>query len=156
MAAIPFPGGQLFQVHGSKFKLHPVCHLGQASVLCITHGVFFFGIRKDTLNGFLPSLVKLLVFWRVAGVVRQVLVILPDMSLYGLYAILGMCAKRSGGTICADFGITFVFPVAVSVYSGVVKNPVFRANDTVVKRIIDILPPLMAALHRLRALVGCG
>ena len=42
---LPLPIGQFFQIHGSKFKLHPVCHLGQASVLCITHRVlylFFF------------------------------------------------------------------------------------------------------------------
>ena len=28
----PFPCGQFFQVHGNKLKLHPVRHLGQASV----------------------------------------------------------------------------------------------------------------------------
>ena len=57
----PFPCGQFFQVHGNKLKLHPVRHLGQASVLRITHRVFFFGIRKDTFNGLFPLLVKILV-----------------------------------------------------------------------------------------------
>lgn len=38
---LPLPIGQFFQIHGSKFKLHPVCHLGQASVLCITHRVLY-------------------------------------------------------------------------------------------------------------------
>ena len=33
---LPLPSGQLFQIHGSKLKLHPVRHLGQASVLCIS------------------------------------------------------------------------------------------------------------------------
>ena len=32
----PLPFRQLFQIHGSKFKLHPVSHLGEASVLGIT------------------------------------------------------------------------------------------------------------------------
>ena len=38
---LPLPIGQFFQIHGSKFKLHPICHLGQASVLCITHRVLY-------------------------------------------------------------------------------------------------------------------
>ena len=58
---IPFPCCQLFQVHGSKLKLHPVCHLGQASVLRITHRVFLFGVRKDPFNGLFTFPVKLLV-----------------------------------------------------------------------------------------------
>ena len=41
----PFPCGQLFQVHGNKLKLHPVRHLSQASVLRITHRVFFLIYR---------------------------------------------------------------------------------------------------------------
>ena len=58
---LPLPGGQLFQIHGSKLKLHPVRHLGQASVLRITHSVFFFGVCKDAFNGLFPLLVKILV-----------------------------------------------------------------------------------------------
>ena len=53
----PQPSGQLFQIHGSKFKLDPVCNLGQASVLSIAHGVFFLGVGKDSFNGFFPLLV---------------------------------------------------------------------------------------------------
>ena len=58
---LPLPGGQLFQIHGSKLKLHPVRHLGQASVLCITHSVLFFSICKDTFNGLFPLPLKALV-----------------------------------------------------------------------------------------------
>ena len=86
---LPFPSSQLFQIHGSKFKLHPVCHLSQASVLCIAHCVFFLGVRKDALNCFFSPLVKLLVFGRIAGVICQIFIALPDMPLYGLYARLG-------------------------------------------------------------------
>ena len=91
----------------------------------------------------------------IAGVVRQVLVILPDMPLYGFYAVLGMRAKLSGGTIRTNSGVTLVFPVAVPVCGGIFQDLVFRANHTVIEFIIDILPPLVAALHRLRALVSC-
>ena len=55
---LPLPGCQLFQIHGSKLKLHPVRHLGQASVLRITHSVLFFSICKDTFNGLFPLPVK--------------------------------------------------------------------------------------------------
>ena len=61
----PFPCGQFFQVHGSKLKLHPVRHLSQASVLRITHRVFFLGVREDPLNGFLSALVELRVRRRI-------------------------------------------------------------------------------------------
>lgn len=57
----PQPICKLFQIHGSKFKLHPVRNLGQASVLCITHSVFFFGVCKDAFNGLFPLPVKALV-----------------------------------------------------------------------------------------------
>ena len=52
----------VFEVHGSKFKLDPVGNLGQASVLRITHGVFFLGVGKDPFNGLFPPLVEFLVF----------------------------------------------------------------------------------------------
>ena len=80
----------------------------------------------------------------------------PDMPLYGFYAVFGVGASLSGGTICANLGIAFVFPVAVPVRGAVVQNLVFRADHTVIEFVIDILPPLVAALHRLRPLVRCG
>ena len=116
---LPLPGGQLFQIHGCKLKLHPVRYLGQASVLCITHSVFFFGVCKDAFNGLFPLLVKILVLRCIAGIVCQLFVILPDMPLYGFYAVFGVGAKLSGGTICANLGIAFVFPVAVPVCGGI-------------------------------------
>ena len=61
MSGVPFPGGQFFQIHGSKLKLHPVRYLGQASVLRITHSVFFFGVCKDAFNRLFTPPVKALV-----------------------------------------------------------------------------------------------
>ena len=86
----PFPCGQFFQVHGSKLKLHPVCDLGQASVLRITHRVFFLGVREDPFNGLFAPLVKLPVLRRISGIVRQFLIVLPDMPLHRFDTVPGM------------------------------------------------------------------
>ena len=43
---------QLFEVHGSKLKRDPLCNAGQASMVGITHGVFFLRIGKDTMQLF--------------------------------------------------------------------------------------------------------
>ena len=122
---IPFPPRQFFEVHGSKFKLHPVCHLSQASVLCITHGVFFFRIRKVPFNRFFAFLVKLLVLRRISGII-------PDMTLYRLYAILGMGTELSGRAIGADLWVALVFPVSIPVGGAVFQSLVFGANDAAV------------------------
>ena len=135
---IPFPSCQFFEVHGSKFKLHPVCHLGQASVLCITHGVFFFRVRKGPFNRFFAFLVKVLVLGRIAGVVRQFLIFFPDMALYRLYTILGMGTELSGRAIGADLWVTLVFPVSIPVGGAVFQDLVFGTDDAVIELIIDI------------------
>ena len=116
---LPLPGGQLFQIHGSKLKLHPVRYLGQASVLCITHSVFFFGICKDTFNRLFTPPVKALVLRCIAGVICQLFVMFPDMPLYGFYAVFGVGAKLSCRTLGTKPCITFVFPVAVPVCGGI-------------------------------------
>ena len=74
-----FPSGQLFEVHGNKFKPHPVGNLGQTTVISIPHGMLFFRIRKDPFNGFFAFGVKVLVFRGVSGVIGQFLVVFPDM-----------------------------------------------------------------------------
>ena len=114
---LPLPGCQLFQIHGSKLKLHPVRYLGQASVLRITHSVLFFGVCKDAFNRLFTPPVKALVLRCITGIVCQLFVILPDMPLYGFHVVFGVGAKLSGGTICANLGIAFVFPVRIW-YSG--------------------------------------
>jgi hypothetical protein len=76
MGVSPFPLGQLFEVHGSKLKPDPVGNLGQASVLCIPHGIRFFGIGKDPFDVLLAPLVQVPILRCVAGVVSQFLIIL--------------------------------------------------------------------------------
>ena len=116
---VPPPCCQLFQVHGSKLKLHPVCHLCEASVLCITHCVFFFCICKNTFNRLFAFSVKLLARWRISGVICQFLIVLPDMPLHCFDTVLGMGTQFSGRAVGAFLRIALVFPVSVSVCSAV-------------------------------------
>ena len=74
-----FPLCQLFEVHGSKLKPHPVGNLGQTSIMRITHPMLFFGVGKNTLNGFFAPCVKIPVFRSVSGIVGQLLIVFPDV-----------------------------------------------------------------------------
>ena len=156
MGVPPLPYSQLFEVHGSELKPDPVGNLGQASVLCIPHGMLLFGVRKDPFDGLLAPLVQLLIFRRIPDVVRQLLVALPDMPLYRFHTIFGMGAQRPCRTARAYLRIALVFPVSVPVGRAVFQWLILRAEDAVVVFVIHILPPLVPALHRLRALVGRG
>ena len=147
----PFPYGQLFQVHGSKLKLHPVCDLSQASVLRITHRVFFLSISKDPLNSLFAPLVKLPVLRRISGIVRQFLIVLPDMPLHRFDTVPGMRTPFSGRTGGADIRIALVFPISITVRRAIFQGLVFGTYHAVVEFIIDILPPLVSILHGLRA-----
>lgn len=57
--SVPAPYCQLFEIHGGIFKPHPVRCPGQTSMVCITHRVFLFRIRKDTFDRFLAHGIKL-------------------------------------------------------------------------------------------------
>ena len=146
-----FHVANFFQVHGSKLKLHPVRHLSQASVLRITHRVFFLGVREDPLNGFLSALVELRVHRRISGIVRQFLIVLPDMPLHRFDTVLGMRTPFSGRTGRTDIRIALVFPISITVRRAIFQGLVFGTYHAVVEFIIDILPPLVSILHGLRA-----
>ena len=81
------PSCQLFEVHGSKLKPHPIGNLGQATVICVTHSMLFFRIGKNPFNGFFTFGVKVLVFRGIPGIVGQLLIVLPDMAQDRLYAV---------------------------------------------------------------------
>ena len=98
------PPGQFFEIHGSKFKLHPVGYLGQASALGITHGVFLFCVGKDPFNGLLLPQVQFLVFGYVTDIVCQLFIVFPDMPLHHFDTIPGMGAQVAGGTPAQIFG----------------------------------------------------
>ena len=156
MGILPLPICKLFQIHGSKSKLHPVGDLSQACVSGITHPVFLFGIRKNTLNGFFPCLVHPPVDRSVPGIVSHILIFLPDMTSNRLNAIFVRCAKMSGGTVGTNLWVALVFPVSIPVGGAVVQHLVFRADDAVKMLVIYIRVPGMTALHGLWTLVSCG
>ena len=151
---LPLPNCELFQVHGSKFKPHPIRYLGQACVSCVSHAMLFLGIRKDPFNGFLAHLVVSPVPLRIAELLCHIHIRLPDVLRYCLNEVLIPGTQRPGGTVRTDLWITFILPVAVMVGCGVFQYLVFRADDTVIVFIIHILPPFMSALHGLRPCVG--
>ena len=49
----------------------------------------FPGVGKDPFNGLFPPLAEFLVLGRIAGIVGQLPIVLPDMPPHGLYAVLG-------------------------------------------------------------------
>ena len=67
----PLPNCELFQVHGNKFKPHPIRYLGQACVSCVSHAMLFLGIRKAPFNGLLAHLVVSLVSLRIWEITRR-------------------------------------------------------------------------------------
>ena len=115
MGILPLLNCELFQVHGSKFKLHPVRYLSQACVSGISHAMLFLGIRKDPFNGFLAHLIVSLVSIRIAQFLRHIHIRLPDVLRYRLNEVLIPGTQRSGGAVCASLWITFILPVAVTV-----------------------------------------
>ena len=124
MVISPLSFCEFFEIHGSKFKPYPIRDLGEAAVGGITHSVFFFRIRKDPFNGFFALLVKVGILGSVSCVIGKLLVIFPNMPLYDLYAIFGMCAKMSCRAVLTCFGIALVFSVSVSVGRTVCKRMV--------------------------------
>ena len=46
----PRVDGEFLEIHRSKLELASCSYCGQPSIGCITHGVFFFRVRKDTIE----------------------------------------------------------------------------------------------------------
>lgn len=72
--------GQLFQIHGSKLEPDPSGNCGQASVVCITHCVFLFRIRKDPFHGLFPLCIDLLALVGLPDALHNVQVFLLDVG----------------------------------------------------------------------------
>ena len=85
IGSIPLPNSNLFEIHGSIFKPHPSRNPGQTSVVCVTHCVFLFRIRKDPLNGFFSPGVNSFAQIGLSDVLHNVQVFLPDMC--GVYPL---------------------------------------------------------------------
>jgi len=57
--------------------------------------MFFLGIGKDPLNGFLAFGIKLFVFRGVSGVIGQFFVVFPNMAQDSFNAVFRACLKSS-------------------------------------------------------------
>ena len=124
--------GVFFQIHGSKFKLHPVSYLGQASESRISHSVLLLGIGENPFNGFLPGLVHPLADRRTPGILCHLHIVAPDVPGHDLREILALGAKVSCRTITTDLWITFILPVTITVRGAVLQHMVLRAKNTVI------------------------
>ena len=152
----PLPCGQLFQVHGSKFKFHPVRHLDPVSVLRIAHAVLFLCIGKHTLYFLLPRLVDVPVLRCVPDVFRHFHKVLPDVAGN---SFLTLGALRTHGfcrTVLAQIRLALVLTVAVPVCCGIVQGPVFRANHIVIEFIVNVGVPGLISVFGFRVRVGRG
>ena len=152
MATVPFPGGQFFQIHDSKFKLHPVCYLSQASVLRVAYTVLFLRVGKHTLNLLFSLPVQLFVPRHVPDVFRHLHIVLPDMAQDCFLALGIFGTHPSAGTPFAKIGPAFVFPVC----GGIMQRTVLRTDHIIKVFIIYIPPPGMAVLFTLRTGIAGG
>ena len=115
---IPTPICQLFQIHGSIFKPDPSRDCGQASMVCISHRMLLFCIRKDTFNRFFALCINSLSTLCLSYLFYQIQILLPNMSceyLLSLFVSSTLCFTR---TICAILGCAAVCSFAIPVCSG--------------------------------------
>ena len=145
---------EFLQIHRGKFELDPGGNRGQPSIWRITHGVFFFRVGKDALNGLRTQRVGFLARRRMPKVLRSFYVDVPDMARHGLCTLLIFSAAFTDGTGFANVTFAFVLPVAFAVGGGITQNLVLWAEDTVVILITDIFIPGQVPFLRHRPLIG--
>ena len=137
---LPCPHGELFKVHGSKLKRDPSGNPGQASMMCITHRVFFFRIGKDALNGLLTHGIQVFTQLGFTQLLRQIHGLLPDVTIHHLLPFGTGSALLPAGTVPADLRGTAVNPFAVFAGGGVPEHLPLWAVKTVVCFLIGKIP----------------
>ena len=106
------PKSQLFEIHGSKLKPHPMSDSGQTSVMSVTHAMFFLGVGKDPFNGLFAHRVNILASLCFPQLFHQVKVFLPDMGGEDTLALFVGSANLPAGTMLA-----YLWSTAVSLFS---------------------------------------
>ena len=145
---------EFLQIHRGKFELDPGGNRGQPSIWGITHGVFFFRVGKDALNGLRTQRVGFLSNVRMPHVLRAFYVVVPDMARHSLCTLLILGAAFADGAVFADITLAFVLPVALAIGGGIAQNLVLRAENAVVIFIIDIFILGQVVLLCHRAFIG--
>ena len=112
---VPTPICQFFQIHGSIFKPDPSCDCGQASVVCITHCVFLFCIRKDPFYRFFALCIN---FFRSACfsyLLHQIQILLPNVCFEFLLPFFVCSALRFTRAVFAILWCASVSSLSISV-----------------------------------------
>ena len=134
------PNCQFFEVHGSEFKPHPACNPGQTSVVCITHPVLFFRVRKGTLNRLLAPCVNILPHLCFSNLFYQIQIFLPDVSLQDFLPLRICSALLTTGTTSAFFRRASVYSFSFFGCCGVTKRLSLRAGKRICSWIINVIP----------------
>ena len=142
----PTPCRQLFQVHRSKLKPHPVRYPGQTSVLCVPHRVLLLRVREHTLNRLFSPGIQFLAALCLPQSLRQVKVLLPDMSCQQLLPLLIRPTCLPAWAVPAYTRRTSVCPFSFSVCCRVPQSLPLRADIAVCRLIISVVPRLESAL----------
>ncbi len=100
-----------FEVHGSKLKRDPLRNTGQASILGITHGVFFLGVGKDPFNGLFAHGIQAFADIRFTYLLHNIHGILPNVAVYHLLTIGTGSALLSARTVPANLRGAAVGPL---------------------------------------------
>ena len=113
---------------------------GQASMVGITHGVFFFRIGKDTLNGLFAHGIQAFADIRFTYLLRSIHGILPNVAVYHLLTIGTGSALLSARTVPANLRGAAVGPFAAFVGGGMPEDLSLWANQPVVLFLIGKVP----------------
>ena len=106
--SIPTPHCQLFQIHGSIFKPHPVCDSGQTSMMRISHSVLLFCIGKYALYCFFSHGIYLFATFRLPKLLNQIEILLPYMR----------CKYLLSFFVCPAFPLEWTVLAALWIFCG--------------------------------------
>ena len=133
MRSIPTPHCQLFQIHGSIFKPHPVCDLGQTSMMRISHCVLLFRIGKYALYCFFSHGIYLFAALRLTKLLDQIEILLPYMRCQYLLPFLVSSTFPLERAVPAALWIAAVCSLSVFVCCRMSQNSAMPTGESVLK-----------------------
>ena len=148
------PYCQFFEVHGSKFKPHPACNPGQTSVVCITHSMLLFRIRKGTFNRFFAFGVNVFPHICFSNLFHQIQVFLPDVSLQRFLPFCVCSALLAAETFSAYSGCASVDSFAFLAGCGMTKCFSLWTGKGVCGRVIYVIPRTVSVFFPGSASIG--